>query len=436
MIQWLNRVVRIKMIQNIMALYGVRIVNQFLPLIIIPYLARVLGPTGYGLVAFAQAFATYGIVAIEYGFELTGAREVAKTREDPQALGQLVAGVLGAQLVIGLCVAAAALAVQTMIPAFQEQPRLMIAGLAFALVQGLYPIWYFVGIERVPLIAAIDTVIKVIATFIIFAVVKEPDDGWLVLVCYAGSALASTLVGFLMMFREARPAGGSLAVVRRTLRLGFSVFLMRIGVLMHTTGNAFLMGLLVAPHHVAFFAAGEKLCRPAAWMMQPINQALLPRISHLLGQSPDQAKALAGFTLLIMIGLGLGCGLAIGILAPWLIGLFFGAAFLEEAVPVMRVMAMIIPLTVLNAALVSQWLIPHGLDRLLPAVVFTGAAVNVLLALVVVPRYYAIGMAWVTVGVEAMIVIGLLWVLHRHGLKPLDFGMLRRGLSRLIPSRR
>jgi O-antigen/teichoic acid export membrane protein len=94
------------------------------------------------------------------------------------------------------------------------------------------------------------------------------------------------------------------------------MFLMRIAVMMSTAGNAFLLGVLVAPQQVAFFVAGEKFCRPAAWLLQPVNVALLPRLSHLIGHSPDRAKALAGLTILLMAVVGLGFGLVIGIVAP------------------------------------------------------------------------------------------------------------------------
>ena len=160
------------------------------------------------------------------------------------------------------------------------------------------------------------------------------------------------------------------------------MFVMRISVLMHTAGNSFLLLLLGGPIQVAFFAAGEKLCRPAAWLMQPINVALLPRLSHLVEHSPDQARAMATLSILLMTAVGIAFGVAIGLLAPWLVDLLFGLPEYQPAVAVLRIMALIIPLIVLNAALVSQWLVPHGLDRALLLVVISGTVLNLVLALI------------------------------------------------------
>jgi PST family polysaccharide transporter len=338
-------------------------------------------------------------------------------------------------LLLACAVGLAAIVIQLLVPAFQDQPLLLWAGLAFAVLQGIAPIWYFTGQERIALIAGIDTGAKLLGTGAIFLLVQEAADGWLVLAASAGASLVSTAVAYALVLRETRPGRLSLGLIRRTLKLGASMFLMRISVMMHTAGNAFLLGLLVAPQQVAFFVAGEKLCRPAAWLLQPINVALLPRLSHLVGHSPDQAKALAGLSILVMALVGLAFGVAIWIAAPWLVDLFFGPQY-GAAVAVMRVMAVIIPLIVLNAALVSQWLVPHGLDRPLNVVILSATALNLALALALAPRYGALGMAWVTVAVEGYILLGLCWALRRHGLQPIVPGLLRRGWASIGAARR
>jgi PST family polysaccharide transporter len=86
---------------------------------------------------------------------------------------------------------------------------------------------------------------------------------------------------------------------------------------------------------------------------------------------------------------------------------------------------------VINAALVSQWLIPHGLDRALNVVIVASAVLNLILALSLAPRFGALGMAWVTVVAEGCIMVGLLWALRRRGLRPLTPDLLRRGFAAL-----
>jgi PST family polysaccharide transporter len=430
MIERLKGLVRLQPMRNILALYGVRAIEQLLPLVVLPYLARILGAEGWGLFAMAQAFAMYGIVTVEFGFGFSGTRAVARARDQAARLAELLTGIGVAQLLLAAVVALVAVLARLLVPAFHDQPLLLWAGLAFAVLQGLLPLWYFTGQERIPLIAGIAVAAKALATLAIFALVRGPDDGWLVLACYAGGALLATGAGYALLLREVRPGRLSLKLIGETLRLGAGMFLMRVMVLMHTAGNTFLLGLLVAPQQVAFFAAGEKLCRPIAWLLQPINTALLPRLSHLVERSPDRAQQVAALTVLLQGVVGLALGAVIALMAPWLVDLLFGAEY-RAAAEVLRVMAGIIPLVVINAALVSQWLIPHGLDRALNVVIVASAVLNLILALSLAPRFGALGMAWVTVVAEGCIMVGLLWALRRRGLRPLTPDLLRRGFAAL-----
>src|ERR1700757_4119306 len=82
---------------NLVILYSAHFCNYVLPLVTIPYVVRVLGPRNWGLVAFAQAFANYVSLLIEYGFGLSAVREVARHRDHPDELAGIVSGVLGAR---------------------------------------------------------------------------------------------------------------------------------------------------------------------------------------------------------------------------------------------------------------------------------------------------------------------------------------------------
>jgi PST family polysaccharide transporter len=413
MIRRLRELARRPLARNILLLYVVRIVSQLLPLATIPYLARILGPSEWGMVAVAQAFSMYGIITIHYGFDMAATREVARQRHDPARLGDLMGAILACQLLLSGLVAGAAYLALQLVPIFEEQPLLLGAALVFAIVQGVCLSWYFTGTEQIPLMAAIDLPTKLVSLIAIFVLVDGPGDGWCVLAVYAGAASLATGIGFAIVLRHIRPKWPGLARVRETFKMGFSLFLMQISNLINTAGSVFLLSFLASPQQVAYFAAPDKLARPLAWLTEPINRVLLPRISHLLVHRSDQAYAMARITLLLLSVVGLGLSILVMLLAPLLIGLVFGAGY-EEAAPVLRVLALVIPLIIINDALAAQWLVPHGLDRPLGLTVLLAAGLAVALALLIVPTYEAIGMAWVTVVVELFILAGLVLALVRH----------------------
>jgi O-antigen/teichoic acid export membrane protein len=69
-------------------------------------------------------------------------------------------------------------------------------------------------------------------------------------------------------------------------------------------------------------------------------------------------------------------------------------------------------------------------------VILSGTAVNLVLALLLAPRFSACGMAWVTVVVEGYLLIGFLLALRQAGLRPIRLGLLWTGFARLAEARR
>lgn len=128
---------------NIVSLYGAHLVNYAVPLLTVPYLVRTLGPSGWGLVAMAQGLGNYLSLIVEYGFNLSATREVARHHDSPELVADLVAGVVGAKAAL----AAAALFVtwifSRMIPGLQDHPQVLWAGVLAGVALGMSPMWWF-----------------------------------------------------------------------------------------------------------------------------------------------------------------------------------------------------------------------------------------------------------------------------------------------------
>src|ERR1700734_4345895 len=105
-----KRLLRSGFVHNVIALYGVQACTYALPLLTFPYLAHVLGPSGWGVVVFAQAIGDVIASVVEYGFDISAARDTSRHRNEPKHLSALISGGLGAKgLLAVLCIAGAML---------------------------------------------------------------------------------------------------------------------------------------------------------------------------------------------------------------------------------------------------------------------------------------------------------------------------------------
>ena len=70
-----------------------------------------------------------------------------------------------------------------------------------AIAQGLSPGWFFVGIEKLKLVSAVQLATRAAAAALTFVLVDGPGDAWVVLALTAGAAIASYLFGTLLLHR-------------------------------------------------------------------------------------------------------------------------------------------------------------------------------------------------------------------------------------------
>jgi PST family polysaccharide transporter len=403
-------------IRNALALYWVQIAEYALPMLTVPYLARILRPDGWGLVLYAQSFAGWLGILLEYGFGFSATREIARHREEPARIAQVVEEVISATLMLLAGSAGVAMIALWSVPVFQRHPDYLWLGFLTVIVQGFRPIWYFQGIERMTVLAAVNLTARVVFTLGTFVWVRTSDSGWKVLVLQALGGAIATVITLRMMFRDVPLERLSLRGGWSGLKMGWHLFLLRSSISLYTLANTFIVGLFVPPAQVAFYAGAERISNPARGLLQPISQALYPRMSHLASHDPKKARWAAWLGLQIIGGLGLLAGAGLYIFSPLIIRILLGRGY-GPAVPVLQVLSLLMPLIALSNVMGIQWMLPMGMDKALNRVILGAGLLNCTMALLLAPRYGPMGMAWSVVCAELFVTAGSAFVLVRsdHG---------------------
>ena len=417
----LSRIRRNPVARDAAVLYLAHALALLVPLATIPYLARVLGPHGWGLVVFSQSLGAWLALVIEYGFDLSGTREIARHRDDHGHVARTVAGVQGAKLLV--CSALVGLIVLLRsVPAFAAEPRLLWWATAFALARGVSPAWYFFGVERLRLPALMESAAKVTAAAGIFLLIREPDDGWKVLALQAVSMGTVVLVLTFLMYRRVALLRPRLNEAVRTLREGVGIFVFRSASGVYLQANGFILGLLAAPSAVAFFGGAEKIVRAGVNLFQPLSQTLFPRISHLAVRDNAAAARTLRVGMVIMGAMGLALMITLFMGAPFLVNLLLGPGY-DEAVPLVRLLALLPPVIAVGTMFGIQWALPAGLERPFYLLVVAAGLVNIAMAFVLVPRLGAFGMGLGVVTAELLVALGLLVVFRNRSGRfwPLTF---------------
>jgi len=392
--------------------------SYLLPIATIVFLARLLGPRDWGSLAFMQAFAGYVMLVVTYGFNYSATREVARHRSDPDHLADLLAGVLGAKVALTILSIVVVVPLSELVAPIHRNQSLLWPAMLWALSLSYSLNWFFQGLERMAFVARWETAARVLSLAGIVMLVRSPADTWKVLAIQGSMMTVAVVVELVVTYREVRFRLPSAGLVIWTLGLGWSTFLYQGALSFYTVGNGFILGLFGTPAAVGYYVGAEKISKAFATMLFPITQAVYPRISHLASHARGDAARMARTNLFLVGAAGCVMGLCVYFGAPTLVRIVLGPGF-DNAVVVLRILALLPPLIAISNVLGIQWMLALGLDRLVNAVVISACMLNVSLALILVPRYQQVGMAVAVVASEALVAFGLYALLRIRNLDPL-----------------
>jgi PST family polysaccharide transporter len=411
----LRGAIKSSLFRNIVALYAVQICRKVIPIASIPYLTRVLGPTTWGTMSFVLTSVTFVIIFVEFGFGISATREIASNRDSTEARADVVAGVLGLQVLLFITGMTVLLLAAPHLPLLHNNQALLSAGLFYAVSQCFAPIWFFQGMEWMRSASALEISGKVISLGGLLLFVHSPGDAWLALALQGIPSLLQTAVGIWLIYREVPFRLPSVPLMRQTLVRGWTMFVFRNSVHLYTGANVFILGLFAKPEYVGYYAAAERINSALLGLLNPIQEAFFPRLNNLISHSPERAAKLARLGATVTAVLGILLPVAVIIAAPYLVAVLAGRAF-APAVEVLRILALMMPFAALTASIAGQWLLPMRKDNVVTAVMLAGGILNVTVACLLAPRFAHLGMASAAVISESFVGLTMIWALSRFTL--------------------
>lgn len=285
--------IRHRLVKNTAALFVVQISGYAAPLLVLPYLSRVLSTEHFGLIAYATSFNWYFISLVEYGFNLTATRRVAICGGDSEKISKIFGSVMTAKALLTglgfLMMVAAVLSTPKLRPHF---PLFCIAYLA-VIGDLLFPLWLFQGLQKMENLVWRDLSTKLLSTCLIFAFVRHDGDYLWAASFQAGSAMLAGVAGLITvpLLTKVRFVTPTLAEVFTALREGWPVFLSMAAMTMSSSTNVVILGLRSGPKEVAYYTAAYRLLVAMRMLVLPLVTALYPHISHMAVASRDGALA-------------------------------------------------------------------------------------------------------------------------------------------------
>jgi len=390
-----------KVLGNVKSLSGLQVITYILPVVILPYLFRILGPDKFGLICFAQAFVQYFMILTDYGFSVSATKEISLCLDDHQRVCEVYASVMTIKIILAFISMLILCAVLYFIPKFRYD--WMVYALSFGAVIGntLFPTWFFQGSESMKYTAKLNIIGEFAYAFGIFLFIHDPNDFLLVPTITSGTMLLTGVLGQYILFRRFRlsfqlPHSKDL---QRALKTGWNVFISVVAINAYTTTRIFAVGLLTNNSLTGFYSIAEKIANTVqTFPLYSFTQAIFPRLTHIFHKNKERALHIMEHVQLITVIISLISLPVIFIFTPWLIRLVCGGEY-PAAILSLRFLLVSVFFISANAFRV-QFLLVCGKTDLYSKIHITMALIGVPLIIIFIHYFSYVGAAMATCIIE------------------------------------
>ena len=266
-------------LKNIIMLYGMSIAKIVFPLLTLPYLTRVLSVESYGVVSYVKAVMQYMQLAVDFGFMLSGTRDIVNAKNDHEKLEKEVGDILLARIILAVVAFIALLGMIAMIPLLRVNAGYTLLAFATVFLSVFLLDYFFRGIEKMQVITLRFVTMRGIATAMTFVFVHSDKDILFVPLLDAIGSLVAVILVFVELKKEnitIRFSGVKTALEK--LKASFVCFASDMATTAFGALNTLLIGAFLPATDVAFWSVCMQLIGAVQTMYTPIADGIYPEM--------------------------------------------------------------------------------------------------------------------------------------------------------------
>lgn len=320
-----------RLIKNFLSLSAAGFVHSIIAVISTIYLARVLGPEGFGRVNFAFAFVQYFLILSAIGLDTVGIREVARNKDKVK---EYVGSILSLKLILAFLFF---LILMVAIP-FLNRPKetnqlLFLYGLVL-LPSALFFEWTWQGLERMGNIGASKIIRQSLYLVLLLLLVKEREDISFVPLIFLGVNIIYAVLLYLLFLKSYGHIHLNFslenwkALLKNSIPIGITLLM---GIMFYSM-STLLLGFFRSDEEVGYYNAAFQVISFMLVFITVFSDAIFPTISNLYHTSVEKMEKILSLSgkVLMLVTIPLAVGGTI--LAPHLMRLLFGSEYSEGVV--------------------------------------------------------------------------------------------------------
>lgn len=405
-----------KLIKNYIYNTSYQILVLLAPLVTTPYVSRVLGVTNIGIFQYTQSIATYFVLLGAVGTTIYGQREVAYLQDNVLERSKVFWEVESFRIVTSLIFTLLYFVLFTRQGVYKEIYRI----LGIEVVATAFDIsWFFMGLENFKLTVLRNTIIKLTGVICVFLFVKKPEDLLIYTLCMSLPILIGNISLWFALRKYLVHCNYTLlellSGIGKRVKPILVLFVPQIAMDVYLFLDKTMIGKLAYKiDEVGYYSQAQRIVKVVLTIVTSLGTVMLPTMANLFSKGDQEGivKSIKiAFEFIYMLSFALMFGLCA--IAPRFVPIFFGKGY----DPVVLLMIIISPILVIIATsnvIGRQYLLPTNQQRTFTLSIISGAVVNFILNMLLIPLFNAVGASIATVIAELAVALVQMWYVRKQ----------------------
>lgn len=397
------------------------------PLITAPYVSRIFGADGVGIYSYTSATCSYFTMFAALGVKSYGQREIAQHRDDPEQCSRLFWEL---ELMVISTTSICLLGWLGLILLSKEYSVYYIVMTMTVLATAFDISWFWGGLEQYRLIVIRNSVVKIAGIVLLFVFVHEKDD----LLLYIGLIVSTGLIGNISMWsylpKKLVKVDRSTLHIKHHYKETFVYFIPTVATSIYTVLDKVMIGWITNDNYEnGYYEQATKILHICKMVVFSINTVMSSRMSFLFSkQQHDEIRKKMEITLnfILMLAIPITFGL-IGV-SDRFIPFFYGEGY-DGTIIIIYIMAPLLLIIGISNCLGSLYFTPSGQRARSNKAIVTGAIINLICNVILIPNFHSRGAAVASVIAE-LTITGMYLYMSRNYFD--NWCILRFGWKRII----
>lgn len=378
-----------------------QIILFIFPLILTPYISRVLGVKSLGIYSFYYSISIYFSYLAMLGINIYGNRAIAQVKENDKTLKKVFTNIYVLQFIASII----SLILYLIFILISKNKIISIIMIMNTLTSLFNINWFYFGQEKFKPVIFTQLIIKTLITILIFVFVKNENSLIIYSILKCSSDLIFNIILFIFSIKYIKFNNISKTSVKNNLKPCLLLFIPALATTIYQQTDKVMIGILVNKTEVGYYECASKLITITLGLVSAVLTVISPKMSNLISRKKDDdSKKLFNNSINYILCLATAISFGIISISKEFVPLFFGSSY-KSSINLTIGLAVSLLFVSFSNSLKLLYLIPKEKDKIYTNSVIYGTILNIISNYILINKYNAMGAVISTVITELFVLI-------------------------------